>query len=662
MGSFARLLPFVWPHRHKFLLSVVFGLGVAVLWGTNLSVAFPVVKVLLQGQSIHEYVDGETAWHRDEIARKNAALEALPPRELKARARLQEKLVEATGTLRTLNWARGHVLPYLPRDAFDTMALVMGVLLLGTLLKGIGIFIQDVLVGAVVESSVRGLREACFEHCLALDYQTLTRDGTAPLMARFTNDITIIANGLKLMGGKVVREPLKAATCIVLAFLVNWQLTLLSLLFVPIFAIVFYRYGKVLKYASHKMMESMTRIYETLEETFHALKVVITFNGAERQQKRFRRENREYYDKVMQLVKVDALTNPTTELLGLAAVCVALLPGAYLVLRNTTEIWNIRLSSQVMDVAQLSLLYAFLAGTIDPIRKLSRVYAKLKRATAATERIFELMDKQTRVAPPKLPQRLERHRQSIEFRSVSFRYDGQGPGTAEALTRVNLLVEAGEVLGVVGGNGSGKSTLVHLVPRLFDPNEGAVLIDGVDIRDVDPIELRQQIGVVTQEPLLFDETVYENILFGRPEASREEVLEAARQAQVSGFVEQFPEGFETVVGERGGRLSGGQRQRVTLARAILRDPAILILDEATSAIDAASEEVIHGVLRRFVRGRTTLLITHSLGPHLLELVTRLVVMDAGRIIATGSHDELLESCPAYREAFYARIHVDNDAA
>ena len=662
MGSFFRLMPYVLPHRRLFILSAVFGLGVALLWGANLSVAFPVVKVLLQGQSLQEYADQEADWYRDEIAEKTSKLDSLGAEELKERARLQGKVAEQTGTLRRLNWVRGQVLPHLPRDAFDTMALVLLLLMVGTLLKGVGIYIQDVLVGSAVEKSVRGVREACFEHCLSLDYQTLANDGTAPLMARFTNDFTVMANGLKLMGGKVIREPLKAATCIVMAFLVNWQLTLLSLLFVPIFGLVFYRYGKALKAASHRMMESMSRIYETLAESFHALKIIIAFNGTGRQKEKFRRENREYYHKAMQVVKVDSLTNPTTELLGLAAVCVALLPGAYLVLRGTRGIWDIRLTTEVMDVARLSLLYAFLAGTIDPIRKLSSVYARLKRASAATDRIFELMDRIPRVVPPELPQQVEPCHRSIEFRNVSFRYDGQSGEAPEAISKINLLVEAGEVLALVGGNGSGKSTLVHLLPRLFDPVEGSIRIDGIDIREIDPFELRKQIGIVTQDPLLFDDTVFENIRFGRPEASRDEILEAARTALVTEFVEQFPDGYDTIVGERGGRLSGGQRQRVTLARAILRDPAILILDEATSAIDATSEDKILEVLGEFVKDRTVLMITHSLAPSVLELVTRVVVMDSGRIIATGRHEDLLQSCPTYRQAYYSRIHVDSDAA
>ena len=662
VGSFSRLVPYVWPHRGKVLLSTVFGLVVAVLWGTNLSIAFPIVKVLLQGQSIEQYVDEEIKWHENEIATRTAAVQQIGIERVRQHARQQAKLADLGGSLGRLRWIRSHIVPQLPSDAFDTVALILGILLVGTLLKGAAIYIQDVLIGSAVELSIRGVREACFGHCLELDYQSLCADGSARLMARFTNDMNIMADGLKLLGGKIIREPMKAVCCIVLATMINWQLTLLAMIFVPVFALVFSRYGRVLKQGSHRMMESMTRIYEALEETFHALKVVIAFNGAEQQRQRFSNENREYYRRAMSVVKLQALTNPTTELLGLAAICLALLPGAYLVLRGTTEIWNIRLASNVMDEAQLAVLYVLLAGTIDPIRKLSAIYTRLKRSSAAAERIFELLDRESQIRPPKLPQRLGRMQRSIEFANVSFSYDGNDVEHPEALAGVNLVVEAGEVVALVGGNGSGKSTLVNLLPRLLDPTDGAVLVDDIDLRDVDPVELRRQIGLVTQETLLFNDTILENIRFGRPEATREEVITAARQALVCDFVDQFPNGFDTSAGQKGQRLSGGQRQRVALARAILRDPAILILDEATSAVDAAGEEKIHRVLSQFVRGRTVLLITHSLSPHLLDLVTRIVVMDRGQIIASGPHVELLKSCPSYRQAFYLGVEGNNDAA
>ncbi|HID23145.1 MAG TPA: ABC transporter ATP-binding protein, partial [Planctomycetaceae bacterium] len=499
-------------------------------------------------------------------------------------------------------------------------------------------------------------RKECFRRALNLDYQTLQLAGTADLMSRFTNDITVMRSGLTLLGGKVVREPLKAVACVGFALWVNWRLTLMSALFVPIMAAVFYRYGRILKQASHRMMESMARIYKSLEETFEALKIVIAFDAARRHRQRFHRENKEYYHKAMKVVQIDALTSPTTELLGMLAVSVAILPSAYLVLRGTDSIWGIQLSDGPMDIAELSVLYAFLAGIIDPVRKLSSVYAKLKRAAAATDRIFELCDREPLVTDPDKPIPLPRHSESIEFRRVSFTYAQHRHHVHRppALEDVRLMVRAGEVLAVVGDNGSGKTTLVNLLPRYYDPDHGAVLIDGLDIRDVSLRDLRGQIGIVTQETMLFDDTIFENIRYGRPDATPEEVYEAAEKAHVTAFIDRLPEGFQTVIGPKGQRLSGGQRQRVALARAILRDPAILILDEATSAVDAQSEAEIHHVLKEFVRGRTAFVITHWITPRVLDFVTRIAVMEKGRLVATGSHDELMRTCPAYVSLYHAQ--------
>ena len=224
------------------------------------------------------------------------------------------------------------------------------------------------------------------------------------------------------------------------------------------------------------------------------------------------------------------------------------------------------------------------------------------------------------------------------------------------LENVHLTVEAGEVIVVVGENGSGKSTLVNLLPRYYDPEQGAVLIDGIDIRDIRLRDLRAQIGVVTQETLLFDETIYENIRYGKPDASREEIEEAARRAHVTAFLKNMPDGFQTRVGDKGGRLSGGQRQRIALARAILRDPPIMILDEATSAIDAQSERLIHQTLREFAHGRTVFLITHAVSQGILDFVDRIVIMQEGRLIAAGPHEMLMEVCPAYRRLYRAQLH------
>ena len=679
MKNLTRILPYVWPYRRKVFLSFLFAGLVALFWSVNLTVAFPIVKVLLQGQSLDQYVEQEIGLANKEIEKRTAALNHIETQLkqadqagdadpnvqlLKDQSRQRRKLSEASRQLHLMNWVRSTIVPYLPGDQFDLLAMILGVLFVATLLKGICIFTQDVLIGSVVELTTMGIRKQCFRHILTLDFQTLHSRGSSDLVSRFTHDMHLLAHGMRLMGGKIIREPLKAGCCMIGAFFVCWQLTLLSMLFVPLVGVVFYRIGRKLKLASRRMMESMSRIYKTLEEALDGIKVVIAFNGARRHRQRFHRENKEYYRKSQKIIGIDALTSPTTEVLVLLAAFIALLPGAYLVLRGTTDIWGSTLTSKPMDIAELSLLYVFLAGVIDPVRKLSTTYAKLKRASAAADRVFDLLEIESLVAETKTPLPMPRHAISIEFKNIQFTYAGKsddGMRRPQVLHNIDLSVQAGEVIVVVGENGSGKSTLLNLLPRYYDPDQGDVRIDGVNIRDVRLRDLRDQIGVVTQETLLFDESIAENIRYGKPHATREEIEQAAQSAHVTPFLEQLPDGLETRVGEKGSCLSGGQRQRIALARAILRDPAILILDEATSAIDAKSERLIHETLRHFTRGRTTFLITHSVSKSILDFVTRIVVMDEGELIAVGTHEELIDSCPVYQRLYNAQVRqIRND--
>ncbi|HEV3302198.1 MAG TPA: ABC transporter ATP-binding protein [Planctomycetaceae bacterium] len=683
MNSFPRLLKYVWPHRRKFYLSVVFAVLVAGLWGLSLSAAYPIIKVLFEDKPLDQYVDDLILTTKasiekqeekvDEREKKLRLLDATNPRDsqrerfeiLRRQSNEQSKVSTASYKLMTLVWIRTNVVPKLPKDNFDLLAVVLAVQLLATLAKGCCEYVQENLLAQLVELSLMGVRKDCFRRVLRLDYQSVSLKGTPKLMSHFTNDMNVMASGLRLMGGKIVQEPLKAAACIVAATLVCWQLTLLSLLTAPILAIVFARIGSSLKRASHRMMDSMTRLYKTLEETFEGYKVVTAFNAAARHRRRFHRDSKDYYERSVKIERIDALTGPITETMAWVAAYLALLPGCYLVLRHTTGIWGIHLTSSQMGIADLGALYVLLAGIIDPARKLSTTYAKLKRAGAAADRIFELMDEKTRIEDPASPAELPRHAVAIEFDNIHFAYARSslsGVSRPAALEGVSLKVDAGEVIAVVGENGSGKSTLVNLLPRLYDPDFGSIRIDGVDIREASLADLREQIAVVTQETVLFDDTIYENVRYGRPGASRPEIDDAAARSYVTRFFDQMPEGIETRVGEKGGRLSGGQRQRVALARAILRNPAILILDEATSATDAQSERLIHEALLSFVEGRTTFLITHAVTPAVLELIDKVAVMDHGRLVAYGTHEQVLATCPIYERLFHARARRAGEAA
>jgi subfamily B ATP-binding cassette protein MsbA len=286
--------------------------------------------------------------------------------------------------------------------------------------------------------------------------------------------------------------------------------------------------------------------------------------------------------------------------------------------------------------------YAYIVGMCDPLRKVFSVYGRVQRGVAASERIFQCLDRKAQVAQKTKAAHLPRHCRSIRFENVSFGYDPK----RLVLHGVTIEVKAGETIAVVGTTGCGKTSLINLLPRFYDPVAGKVLIDGADIRSVSLKSLRQQMGIVTQHTILFDDTIFNNIAYGNPNVSRDEVVKAAEAAYAHRFIEKLPNGYDTPIGEMGNSLSGGQRQRIALARAILRDPSILILDEATSSLDVESEALIHKALRNFTRNRTTFVVTHRLST--LDIADRIVVIDEGRVEAIGTHDQLLMQSGTYR--------------
>lgn len=649
---------------------MVFGLGAALLWSAELLLTFPVVTVFVEGLTLEEFVarevesaDVRLAEHRASLARINRQLAEVADGPavvdsteqvgwLKEQSRLQARIDRDAWRLWMLSWSSANVLPWLPENQFRLLVALFGGLVAVTVIKGLCVYIQDLTAGAVAELCVIDLRAAAFRQILKRDPQSVEWEGAAKLLSGLTYDLQGLAHGLTTLGGRVVREPLKAGTCIVAAFWLNWQLTSLSLLFVPVAAWLFHRIGQRLKRAIHRVLDTMARMYKFLEQSFTNIRVVHAYQMQGSLRREFQRQNRDFYRQSLKIVKIDAITNPLTELLTLSAVMVALLPGAYLLLRGTERIWGIRLTDGPVSVQELTTLYALLAGVIDPLRKFSKYFTTIKQCGTSLDRIYAQVDQPPLVIQSPQPVWLPPLQSVIEFRDVHFHYQAHTHTESErtgVLHDVSLTVHAGETIALVGPNGSGKSTFLGLLPRFYDPTEGAVLIDGIDLRDVRLRDLRQQIAMVPQEACLFNDTVEANIRYGKPDATAEDVRRAAEAAYVAEFVEHLPQGWQTRVGERGRELSGGQRQRVALARAMLRDPRILLLDEPTAAVDAQSEQFLQASLRQFVKGRTTFLITHQLGAAVLEYVTRIVVFDHGQVIAVGRHEQLLATCPVYRQ-------------
>ncbi len=684
MSNFARALQLTWPYRWRFALSVLCALLVALLWGANLSVVFPVIKVFFRDQNLQQWIDAEVAEQLAEVARLKASWQVSlegtcsvrsAPVGTDAERRQAGKpagsasgaerpgpsddggsslasagtsgkvaavqLARAELKLRWMQRMQRLIHRFLPTDRTKTLAALLALLILGLALKGFFHYCNETLVGSVTQRTIFDLRNILYAHSMRTDLAVFSQHGTSDLMARFTNDMETLSTGLRLLLGKLIREPLKAVTCMALACWLNWRLTLAVLALVPLAVLFMSVIGRRLRRASRRCLENMAAIYRVLQESFLGIKVIKVYTMEPYQRRRFFGETKNYYRRAMRIVRLEALTSPAMEMIGMSAVAVGLLIGASLVISQTDTIWGIRMSDGPMDPETLALLYTLLAGVSDPARKLSTVYGKLMRAVAAADRIFAFLDEPVKVADRPLAQALPRHSKSIELRAVQFAY----PGTEPVLKDVELKVSFGETVAIVGPNGSGKTTLVSLIVRFYDPASGQVLIDGHDLRDIQLRSLRQQLAYVSQEVTLFDDTVRNNIAYGRAEATQQEIEAAAKRAYAHRFILSLPEGYETRLGEHGAKLSGGQRQCIALARAILRDPAILILDEPTSALDVESESLIQRALSDFARGRTTIVVTHRLG--ILQMAHRIVVMDEGRIVDVGRHDELIQRCRLY---------------
>ena len=482
-----------------------------------------------------------------------------------------------------------------------------------------------------------------FRKALSLDLDSFGENGSADLTSRLTNDIAHVSGGITILLGRLIREPLKMFVCLAGAMFVCPRLLLLVMVVTPLLGFVMTQLSRAIRRASRRAMEEMSQLYGLLNDAFAGIRVVKAFSTQASERAKFQRGAMAFYRKSMKVAFYNTLARSSSEMLGIATVSLAILAGGYLVVNKQTHLLGLKMSNQPLNVGQVLMFFGFLIGASDPAKKLSEVWSGLQRGIAATTRVFEVIDQPVRVNDPVAPRTTSRPHQEITFKNVAYQY----PSGPIVLRGIDLRIDQGETVAVVGPNGSGKSTIVSLLCRFDDPQSGTVCLDDVPLNEMRIRDLRRRIALVTQRTILFDDSIENNIRYGTPGADSEAVIRAAKLAFADEFIcRKTPHGYQTMLGTGGMRLSGGQMQRIALARAFLRNPDILILDEATSQIDLESEQLIHEALSKFLVDRTGVMITHR--PTSLVMADRIIVIESGRVSDSGAHDHLIQSNRFYQ--------------
>lgn len=516
--------------------------------------------------------------------------------------------------------------PVLDQIFFQKDLRMLGVIppavLLLYLVRGTAMFFEEFLMNHIGQNILRRLRNDVYDHIQDLPLGFFQQEKTGALMSRITYDIAIVRNLVTSAVTGSIRDVLTIIGLVGVIFYQIWQLALIAFVVLPAAYFPILHLGRRVRRTSRRCQEAVGELNSFLQETFVGAKIVKAFGREQYEKERFAAKTRSLFGLEMRQALVRALSSPVNEVLAGIGIALIIWYGGTHVIRGTYTTGTF-----LSFLAAVLMLY-------EPVKKLSKLNNSLQQGLAATDRIFDILDRAPEVREPADPLPLPRRPHRVAFEGVHFRYDHR-----EVLADITLTVEPGEVVAIVGASGAGKTSLVNLIPRFYDVTAGRVAIDGVDIRRVPLQALRREIAIVTQEPILFNDTVRANIAYGNPQAGEAEIVAAARAAYAEEFIRALPQGFETAVGELGGRLSGGQRQRICIARALLKDAPILILDEATSSLDSESEALVQQAFENLMRNRTTFVIAHRLST--VGRAHRIVVLAAGRIVEQGSHEELL---------------------
>jgi len=527
-------------------------------------------------------------------------------------------------------------------DKTETLKIVCILIFLSFLVKNFILYIRSIIIFFVQINITIKLRTLIYNALLRLPLSFIERKRTGEFISIAFNDVNSVNSVIQNSYGNLVMTPFQVIANVVILFLINWKLTLISFVIIPISGVLITKIGQSIRRKSRRVFRQNANVVTVFQEALTSLRIVKAFTNEGKEEERFNEANQQFFKLTLRSQKLRELTSPLNETLGAFILIFLLWYGGNMVYNNVG-----------LGAEDFTRFLVFLFMMFQPLKKFSGLNNTIQTGLAAAERIFNTLEIQPEVYEKPGAVQLSSFQNVIRFDHVSFRYDDDGP---LVLRDIDLEIKKGQMVALVGPSGAGKSTLSDLIPRFYDVTEGRILIDGTDIRDLTINSLRHRIGIVTQDSILFNDTIRANIGYGMENASEGDIIEAAKAANAWEFISDMDKGLDTIIGERGIKLSGGQKQRVSIARAILKNPPILILDEATSSLDTESEKLVQDAIDNLMENRTVLVIAHRLST--ITHADNIIVLERARIICSGNHTELLQSCPKYKTLYEIQFEAN----
>ena len=607
MKTYYRLLTYVRPYWKSLSVSMVCTIFYAVMNSLSIYLFIPLLDSLFQ-QTVQSAPENSTA--------------------IKVPGQIQAIII------RVSTWFNNFIFS---GDKVDSLIKICLLVVFSFLAKNIFGYLQAYFFAAVEQGVVKDLRNEAYRRMHQLPMSYFKNERVGNLTSRFTNDVNVLLSGISLAFFNFIREPLSILLFLGIALSISWKLTLFSVLILPFSMLIIGWIGIKLRSQSARIQEKIADIATVIQETTSNVKIVKAFGMEEHENTKFSKETNALRRLIIRISLIRNTAAPITEFLSISMGAVIIFIGGKLVLID-----------HALKASEFLVFLFAIFQMMPPIKELSSANNVIQESSAAGERIFEIIDAKSEIIEAANPKKLEALNEKIEYKNVSFHYSDN---TAEhILCNVNFSVNKGEIIAFVGPSGSGKSTLVDLLPRFFDPSSGSICIDGTDIKQFAIKDLRALIAIVTQETILFNESIFRNIAYGMGDCPLEKVIDAAKTANAHDFIMELPNGYDTIIGERGLKISGGQRQRLSIARALLKNPQIMIFDEATSALDNESEILVQEAIERLMKNRTTFVIAHRLST--IRNASKIIVLEKGKIVQTGTHDELIQDESGLYNKFY----------